>query len=139
MNPLHASAGEHGSFVRADPDVTSGQCYRLESFAGKAALLVMFICRHCPYVQHIEQQLARLGRDYEGSGLGIIAISSNDHAGYPEDAPDRLKELAQRVDFRTFVLLRCHEGDREGLSRGLHASFYLFDGQRRLRLSRPTG
>lgn len=114
------------------PDVTSGQCYRLESFAGKAALLVMFICRHCPYVQHIEQQLAQLGRDYEGSGLGIIAISSNDPVGYPEDAPDRLKELAQRVDFHFPFCFDATQEIAKAYRAACTPDFYLFDGQRRL-------
>ena len=47
-------------------DVVSGQIYSLDSFAGKTALLVMFICRHCPYVVHVEQGIAKMGRDYTG-------------------------------------------------------------------------
>ncbi len=57
------------------PDVVSGKLVSLETFAGKKALLVMFICRHCPYVQHVKQELARLGKDYAGKSLGILAIS----------------------------------------------------------------
>src|SRR3954464_12005894 len=79
-------------------DVVTGSEYSLDSFAGKAALLVMFICRHCPYVQHVEQELASIGRDYLDRGLGIVAISSNDPAAYPDDAPERLKDMAQRLN-----------------------------------------
>ena len=71
------------------PDVSSGQIYNLESFADKSALLVMFICRHCPYVKHVENEIGKLGRDYADSGLGIVAISSNDPGHYPDDAPER--------------------------------------------------
>ena len=78
------------------PDVVSGNLYSLNSFASKASLLVMFICRHCPYVEHVEQELAKLGKDYANTGLGIIGISSNDPAQYPDDAPPRLKEMAER-------------------------------------------
>ena len=80
-------------------DVVSGQIYSLDSFAGKTALLVMFICRHCPYVKHVEQELAKVGRDYTNTGLGIIGISSNDPVQYPDDAPPRLKEMAERLGF----------------------------------------
>ena len=114
------------------PDVVSGESYCLESFTGQAALLVMFICRHCPYVQHIEQHLAQLGRDYEGRGVGIIGISCNDPVAYPDDAPDRLKDMAQHLDFRFPV---CFDATQEVAKRYRAActpDFYLFDGQRRL-------
>lgn len=80
-------------------DVVNGQIYRLDSFNEKAAFLVMFICRHCPYVVHVEQEIARIGRDYADAGLGLIAISSNDTKSYPDDAPPRLKEMAERLAF----------------------------------------
>src|SRR3972149_5816844 len=80
-------------------DVVSGQTCSLDSFRGKIAVLVMFICRHCPYVVHVEQELAKIGRDYRDTNLGIVAISSNDPVGYPDDAPQRLKEMAERLGF----------------------------------------
>ena len=94
MLPLGASAP---SFTLRD--VVSGQVYELHSFTGSSALLVMFICRHCPYVVHVEQEIARIGRDYHKTGLGIIAISSNDPNSYPDDAPRRLREMAERLAF----------------------------------------
>lgn len=113
-------------------DVVSGQRYSLDSFAAKTGLLVMFICRHCPYVVHIEHELARLGRDYHGTSVGIIAISSNDPIGYPDDAPPRLKEMAQRLGF-TFPF--CHDETQE-VAKAYRAActpeFYLFDRDRRL-------
>lgn len=113
-------------------DVVSGRVYSPDSFAGKAGLLVMFICRHCPYVQHIEEELARLGRDYAESGLGIVGISSNDPVHYPDDAPDRLKDWAERLGFR-FPL--CFDETQE-VAKAYRAActpdFYLFDAGRRL-------
>jgi peroxiredoxin len=113
-------------------DVVSGQIVSLDSFTGKAALLVMFLCRHCPYVQHVEQALAKLGKDYADSGLGIIGISSNDPAHYPDDAPERLKEMAHRLDF-TFPF--CFDETQE-VAKAYKAActpdFYLFDRERRL-------
>jgi peroxiredoxin len=81
------------------PDVVSGRKVSLADFAGKKALLVMFICRHCPYVVHVRHELARLGRDYADKSVGIVAISSNDPGAYPDDAPGRLREMAVELQF----------------------------------------
>ena len=81
------------------PDVVSGQTISLETFAGKEALVVMFICRHCPFVKHIEVELANLGKDYADKGVGLLAISSNDVTTHPDDAPDLLKQMAIELGF----------------------------------------
>jgi peroxiredoxin len=114
------------------PDVVSGKSYSLDSFQGKNALLVMFICRHCPYVKHVEQELARIGKDYQDKKLGIVGISSNDPAAYPEDAPARLKEMANRLDFRFPVCFDETQEIAKAYSASCTPDFYLFDGQRRL-------
>jgi thiol-disulfide isomerase/thioredoxin len=114
------------------PDVVTGKMYSLASFSDKDALLVMFICRHCPYVVHVEQQLARLGQDYGNKRVGIVAISSNDPRAYPEDAPAGLKEMALRLGF-TFPF--CFD-ESQDVARAYRAActpdFYLFDRERRL-------
>ena len=71
-------------------DTVSGKTMTLATFAGKKALLVMFICNHCPYVKHLKPALAQLGRDYAGKDLAIVGISANDPVSHPDDAPDRL-------------------------------------------------
>ncbi len=113
-------------------DVVSGRTHSLDSFAGKTALLVMFICRHCPYVVHVEQEIAKIGRDYTDTGLGIIGISSNDPVQYPDDAPPRLKEMAERLAF-TFPF--CFD-ETQDVAKAYRAActpdFYLFDRERRL-------
>ena len=113
-------------------DVVSGNLYSLNSFAGKTALLVMFICRHCPYVVHVEHGIAKIGRDYADTGLGIIGISSNDPVQYPDDAPLRLKEMAERLGF-TFPF--CFD-ETQDVAKAYRAActpdFYLFDRDRRL-------
>src|SRR5206468_9374345 len=80
-------------------DVVTGKEISLDTFAGKSALLVMFISRHCPHVQHVKSEIARVGKDYSDKDLGIVAISSNDVVNYPDDHPDRLKEMAQELRF----------------------------------------
>jgi peroxiredoxin len=92
------------------PDVVSGRTITLASFKDRRALLVMFICRHCPFVKHVQNELARLGIDYRGRDLGIVAISSNDVANHPDDAPHHLKEMATELGF-TFPL--CYDETQE--------------------------
>jgi peroxiredoxin len=80
-------------------DVVSGRKISFETFADKKALLVMFICSHCPYVKHVQNEFARLGSDYREKSVGIVAISANDPVSQPDDAPDRLKAMAERLNF----------------------------------------
>ena len=114
------------------PDVVSGDTISLATFADKKALLVMFICRHCPFVVHVKHELVRLGKDYAGKSAGIVAISSNDADKYPDDAPASLKEMAAELGFR-FPL--CHDETQQvakAYSAACTPDFFLFDGQRKL-------
>ena len=114
------------------PDVVSGKTMSLATFAGKNALLVMFICRHCPYVQHIKQELARLGKDYASKDIGIVAISSNDAANYPDDAPDQLAAMAKELGL-TFPF--CYDESQEtakAYTAACTPDFFLFDAKRQL-------
>ena len=78
--------------------VTGEKMSRDDIAAGASGLLVMFICVHCPYVQHVERELAQIGADYDGV-IGIAAICSNDVATHPEDSPENMKEQAERLGF----------------------------------------
>ena len=114
------------------PDVVSGKTISLDTFAGKPALLVMFICRHCPYVEHVKHELAKLGRDYAGQDVGIVAISANDAAGYPDDAPDKLREMAREL---TFTFPYCHDETQDtakAYTAACTPDFFLFDAGRAL-------
>src|SRR5512142_13990 len=75
------------------PDA-SGRLYSRDDFASCPALLVMFICNHCPYVRHVAEEIVRVGSEYQTRGVGIVAISSNDVAQHPEDAPGPMVEFA---------------------------------------------
>lgn len=114
------------------PDVVSGRTVSRSTFDGEKALLVMFICRHCPFVQHVREELARLGLDYAGRGIGIVAISSNDAAAYPDDSPESLREMAEEIGL---VYPLCHDETQE-VARAYGAActpdFFLYDGARRL-------
>ncbi len=114
------------------PDVVSGDTITLDTFAGARALLVMFICRHCPFVKHVQKELASIGIDYRTRGVGIVAVSANDVAAYPEDAPALLKSMAVNLGF---VFPFCYDETQE-VARQYQAActpdFFLFDANRRL-------
>ncbi|MFZ4776182.1 MAG: thioredoxin family protein [Terrimicrobiaceae bacterium] len=80
-------------------DVVSGNTYSPESFPGGSGLLVAFICRHCPYVVHMREELAAIAREFSPQGMATVAISSNDALAYPEDAPPKLREMAAQLPF----------------------------------------
>ncbi|MDJ0597567.1 MAG: thioredoxin family protein [Crocosphaera sp.] len=80
-------------------DVVSGEKISLNTFTEKKALLVMFICVHCPFVKHLQTAIAALGKEYVDKGLGIIAISANDITTHPDDAPNKMKEMAETLGF----------------------------------------
>ena len=113
-------------------DVVTGKTVRRDDARGQKGLLVMFICTHCPYVKHVEKGLAALGADYEGKGIGIVGISSNDADMYPDDAPAGLKQQAQRLGFRFPYLY----DETQDVARAYHGActpdLFLFDDEMKL-------
>jgi peroxiredoxin len=81
------------------PDTISGKNLGLEDLKGTKATVVMFICNHCPYVIHIREELVKMAREYIPQGISFIAISSNDVVHYPEDSPEKMKELGLELGF----------------------------------------
>ncbi len=81
------------------PDTVTGKDLSYPDIKGEKGTLVMFICNHCPYVKHVIRELVQLGNDYMPKGIGMAAISSNDVVNYPEDHPDKMKDLALALDF----------------------------------------
>jgi peroxiredoxin len=109
------------------PDVSSNEIISLKSFTDKAALLVIFLCQHCPFVKHVKQELAKIGEDYANSGLGIVAISSNDVKNYPDDSPEKLKAMAQELNL-TFPI--CYDETQkvaQSYTAACTPDFFLFD------------
>jgi peroxiredoxin len=113
------------------PD-TDGRTVSRDDFADAPALLVMFICNHCPYVKHVRDELARIGREYGERGVGIVAISSNDAQRYPADSPERMKEEKEAAGY-TFPYLYDESQD---VARAYNAActpdLFLFDADRAL-------
>jgi peroxiredoxin len=113
------------------PDVVSGRMISPGEFGDRKGLLIMFLSRHCPYVQHVKDELARIGRDY-GASVGIVAISSNDVANYPDDAPDKLAQLAKEAGFAFPICFDETQEVAKAYSAACTPDFFLFNGAREL-------
>jgi peroxiredoxin len=111
------------------PD-TNGQNVSLSDFRGKP-VLVMFICNHCPFVKHISAQLAQLGRDYQ-SRAGMVAISANDVANYPDDSRAKMKEEARRAGYTFPYLYDESQAVAKAYRAACTPDFFLFDTEHRL-------
>lgn len=100
----------------------------LSDFPSCDGLLVIFLSRHCPYVQHVKEELARLGKDYQETGLQIVGISPNDVENYPDDAPEQVARMSEELGFAFPV---CYDEDQE-VAKAFRAActpdFFLFDG-----------
>jgi len=126
MLPLGTKAPD---FCLPDPD---GNEYSLEDFSDTPALLVVFMCNHCPYVKHVREKFADLAKEYQDKGVAVVAINSNDVETYPQDAPDKMKAAAEEYGF-TFPYL--YDEDQE-VAKAYKAActpdFYVFDENREL-------
>ena len=81
------------------PDTVSAKERCLQDLHGEVATVIMFICNHCPFVKHVQNELVRLGEDYPARGVSLVAISSNDVVQYPEDSPQNMKALATSLGY----------------------------------------
>ncbi|HXD85748.1 MAG TPA: thioredoxin family protein [Urbifossiella sp.] len=113
------------------PD-TDGKLVALADFAKSPALLVAFICNHCPYVKHVRSAFAQLARDYQAKGVAIVGISSNDVVSHPDDSPAKMKEEKAAAGY-VFPYLFDESQD---VAKAYHAActpdFFVFDKNRKL-------
>jgi len=114
------------------PDVNTGQALALADFAEKQALLVMFVCAHCPYVVHVQPELARLARDYAGKSVALVAITANDVAQYPQDAPAPSAAMARAAGWTFPFLYDATQAVAQAYTAACTPDFFVFDGDRRL-------
>jgi peroxiredoxin len=126
MLPLGTPAPE---FSLPDAD---GKMHSLDDASGSRAYLVMFICNHCPFVKHVADELARLGRDYQEKGVAVFAINSNDIQSHPADGPDKMKEEAAARGYTFPYLLDADQSVAKSYEAACTPDFYLFDTDRRL-------
>ncbi len=113
-------------------DVVSGDKVTPGDFVEQAALLVIILCRHCPYVVHIQAELPKLGRDYLPKGVGIVAISANDPISHPEDSPESLREMAVELGLRFPLCFDVTQEVAKSFKAACTPEFYLFDGEQKL-------
>jgi peroxiredoxin len=111
------------------PDTVSGRTLAFRDVQGESGTLVMFICNHCPFVIHIREGLAALGRDYQDSGIGIVAISANDVETHPEDSPENMQRFARESGFVFPYLYDESQAVAQAYGAACTPDFFLFDGR----------
>jgi thiol-disulfide isomerase/thioredoxin len=114
------------------PDAVTGRDVSPADVGDAKALLVMFICNHCPFVQHVMSELGRVARDYQDEGLAVIAINSNDVNAFPQDAPPAMKQLALDQGWTFPFLMDESQTVAKAFRAACTPDFYLFDARRRL-------
>jgi peroxiredoxin len=126
MLPLGTSAP---GFSLPDP---SGKLVSLDDFKDARALLVVFVCNHCPYVKHIQKEFAALAKQYQARGVGVVAISSNDVEHYPQDGPEKMAEESKQAGYTFPYLYDESQQVAKSYQAACTPDLYLFDGGRRL-------
>ncbi len=114
------------------PDTVSGKTVRLTDIVSDKATVVMFICNHCPYVIHVNEEIVRLANDYSAKGVAFVAISSNDAINYPQDGPDKMKEHAAKEKYPFPYLFDESQNVARAFDAACTPDFYIFDKDLRL-------
>lgn len=108
-------------------DVNSNQMVSLQQLKGESATVIMFICNHCPYVKHVQQQLVKLAQDYQTKNIAFIAISANDVENYPDDAPEKMRDLALQLGYTFPYLYDATQQIAKAYQAACTPDFYIFD------------
>ena len=108
-------------------DVISGREITLNEIMDEKGMLIMFVCNHCPYVKHVQEQMVALSADYHGKGIGIVAISSNDVEAYPEDSPDAMREMAKKWQYSFPYLYDESQQVARAYDAACTPDFYIFN------------
>ena len=126
MLPLGTEAPD---FRLPDPD---GVEHSLEQFTESPALLIIFMCNHCPYVKHVREQLVELVKEYQERGVSVVAINSNDVEEYPQDSPEMMKEVAETYGFTFPYLYDESQEVAKAYRAACTPDFYVFDDEQKL-------
>jgi peroxiredoxin len=113
------------------PD-TEGRVISLDDCRDARALLVMFICNHCPFVKHLRGALAELGREYGARGVAVVAVSSNDPERYPADSPEMMRREKEEAGYPFPYLFDGTQETAKAYRAACTPDFFLFDGAQRL-------
>ena len=114
------------------PDTVSGQKISLGQLDAKAGLVVMFICNHCPFVIHVQDEIVRIANEYQEKGLSFVAISSNDVDNYPQDSPHKMKKVAEEKGYSFPYLYDQSQEVAKSYDAACTPDFYLFDSNLQL-------
>ena len=109
------------------PDTVSGRTISLHDLKTDKGLVVMFLCNHCPYVLHVNAEIVRLSKDYLAKGIGFVGISSNDAEKYPEDSPEKMKEVAESLGYPFPYLYDETQEVARAYDAACTPDFYVFD------------
>ena len=114
------------------PDTVSGKTIRFEDIASDKGTVVMFICNHCPYVIHVNDEIVRVANDYITKGIAFVAISSNDVVNYPQDGPDLMKLHAEKLKYPFPYLYDESQNAARAFDAACTPDFYVFDKDHKL-------
>ena len=120
--PLHTIAPEFSL-----EDSVTGKTLNLQQLKGKQATVIMFICNHCPFVIHVNSKLVELANQFKSQGVNFIAISSNDIENYPQDAPEKMKEVAAENKYPFPYLYDPTQDVAKAYDAACTPDFYVFD------------
>lgn len=113
-------------------DTVSSEMISLEDIKGEKGTVVMFICNHCPFVIHVNEEIVRIANDYRINGFGFVAISSNYVENYPEDSPENMLIIADKNDYTFPYLYDETQEVAKAYDAACTPDFYLFDGELKL-------
>ena len=113
-------------------DTISSNTLSLQELKGEKGTVIIFICNHCPFVVHVNKALVAIANTYTNSGIGFIAISSNDAVAYPQDAPDKMKTHALKEGYPFPYLYDASQGVAKAYNAACTPDLYVFDAQLKL-------
>jgi peroxiredoxin len=113
-------------------DVKTSGWLTPDSFKDSSFLLVIFLCKHCPYVIHVQNEIARIGKEFVPKGVAILAISSNDPGTHPDDSPENLKGMGETLGFNFPLAFDASQEAAKAFRAACTPEFYLFDKDHKL-------
>ena len=114
------------------PDTVSEKQLSLNEIKGETATMIMFICNHCPFVKHVNEELVKLGNDYKNKGIGFVAINSNDVINHPNDSPELMTQVAKELKYPFPYLYDESQETAKAYNAACTPDFFIYDKDLRL-------
>src|SRR6187401_245261 len=109
------------------PDSVSGKDLSLETSKGEIATMIMFICNHCPFVKHVNEELVKLANDYKSREIGFVAINSNDVLNHPDDSPELMTQVARQLKYPFPYLFDESQETAKAYEAACTPDFFIYD------------